>query len=254
MSEYFKRCSRFVIEDRKISLEIIENPERVLGEKDKDLFIEVGRSILEVTTGHSSYQPSDVKKFLFGVKDRGRVLCVFKEKENYIGFTAFHFVNRDGKFVRYAGGTILHAGSGHILPTYQGGALWLKAARIYISALPEEIHPPFVEGLTQSPRFLRLMTLKMQGRIYPNMNISDIDNLRDCQKELLPIIAEGFGQRFQARSECVVNLGEQVYAERVSAGEDYDNFFYRQLGVKPENGDFVHFVAMFPDNFFAYKL
>ena len=131
----------------QVDCEIITNPHKALSEKEKQQILSLANQILYCTTGIDR-SAKQVESFLFGIEDRGRVLCLFNSQENLVGFASFHLLNRDGEFVTYKGKTILHAGSGHILPKFQGFELWLKGAKHYLNSLPEQIRLKYIEGFT----------------------------------------------------------------------------------------------------------
>jgi len=248
--EYFLRSSAEYTQTNKIGFSIIENPERMLSDGEKEDIIQAGMDILGSTTGIKK-DKKDVRRFMFGIRDKGRVLCLLRGSDRIIGFISFHLVNKDHKFVRFKNRTILHAGSGHVRPDYQGRAFWPKAVFLYLARLPEVIKPKYVEGFTQSPRFLKLITIMAEGKIYPNLSGVNIGGLKDLQEEILPAVLPDWSRMIQFRNGCVISgMGEQVYSERVHANDEYDDFFYKRLEVKPEQGDFLHFVVEIPDRLY----
>lgn len=247
MSEYFKKHSVESLPVGEYEIEIIENPQRSLTE---DQIVEVAieaNSVLAVTTGIEDRSIDEVKRYLFGTVDRGRVLNLFRKDEKLVGFSSWHLLNTEGEFIRFDDSTVLHAGSVHILPEEQGGKLWLTAAKIYLGKLPKSLQPKYVEGFTQSPRLFKLLHSVCRGRVYPNVKgDADVEALKKVQEEILPKILLGMGSLNIENQSVVKGLGEHVYARVPSTGDFYEDVFFNRLQVNVADGDFLHFVAEIP--------
>jgi len=234
-----------------IVFQTIGNPESVLSENEKTEITMGALGILKVSTGIENRETKDIQRYTFGLKDRGRVLCVFRDGARIVGFISFHLVNDGEKYLRFGGSTVLHAGSGHILPEYQGNRLWQHATNEFLSSLPGDLRPRYMEGFTQSPVFLHLFTLINRGRIYPKPNNEDVEDLAEIQGEILQAILRDFSPDVTVCKRCVVQgIGSRVYNMRIHDRDNrFNDLFYKELGVMPEEGDFVHFVAEMPDRF-----
>ncbi len=239
------RISQYKLSSKDaIDLIIIENPECALTDRQKDSLPGQLEAIMQKTTGlrRTSEQ---VRRYAFGIADRGRTLCLLEKDAIPIGFVSYHLINTDGTFVRDNGGnTIIHTGSGHILPEYQGRNYVLSSFRYYCRQLPDDLKPGYLSGLTQSPRLLHLINTWFKD-VYPTTRVDNpfIPELRRVQELVLPIITQGLGQNLSINLGCKVSgiSDDRVYAKPIYSHSDYDDLVYKQLQLK--EGDFIHFIA-----------
>lgn len=248
MGGYFQRHSFETVSAGDYYVDIVENPWRALTEAQRNDIATNAEDILKVTTGVVGRASDSIQKSLFGKRDGGRVLFLFRTAGSLAGFMSHHLLNDGGQPLRCNDSTVLHVGSSHIRPAAQGNHLMLLGLREYFQRLPDELRPRYVEGFTQSPRLLKLATFICRRSIYPSLSESSTtQELRDLQNELLPRVVSGIGSRSIVNGCVVRGSEEQVYDQRLHTNDRYDRFFYDQLGVNPQNGDFLHFVGILPD-------
>jgi len=73
----------------------------------------------------------------------------------------------------------------------------------------------------------------------------NIENLKNLQSKILPKILKEKDFLEKIRKGCVVSgINEKVYSSQILSRSIYDDFFYSQLKVKPEKGEFLHFVGI----------
>lgn len=243
-SEMLNRYSTTAfLADGDIQYQTIENPERALADNHKDAILSQASQLLAKTTGIATSN-EEIRRYLFGIANRGRILNLFWDKDLLIGYFSFHLINTNELFVRVNESTILHAGSCHILPFYQGRHLWEKAGLKYIAGLPHQLRPRYISGFTQSPRLLKLAMCLTHNRVSPNP-ISTDNPLDDIHDQIMEVITQGFGEHTTLKDNYVVcGMSNRIYASRVySRDKTYDDFFYSKLNIIPEDGDLVHLLA-----------
>lgn len=225
----------------------IRNPLRILSEEIRNNLIIKASEVLVRTTCEkfvSSVGKQGIEKFIFGTLDRGRVLFVFEKDNKMIGFDSINLLNDGNNYFRFKGSTVLHFSSGHILPEYQGNNYILRSTRDYVENLSYENKPRYIEGFTQNPRVLRLITKFVRGRIVPNSENVD-EELLLGQKEVLKFI-ESSGTKFKRKNNFVLEKKSdvQIYEDNIYSGDPaFDRFFYNDLGVNLQTGDLVNFFA-----------
>jgi len=244
MSEYLTGFSMSNHALGDMTCTVIANPERALADQDKDPLAARLRDVMIETTGvHRDV--AAVRRYAYGLPDRGRVLCLFKNGEELVGFNAFHLLNDGKQLLRHNGETVLHLGSGHIRPSFQGRKLALESINLYLGLLDDDVRPTIVEGFTQSPRLLRLVHHSTNPNMFPTITDSgESAHLADMQHDLLPVVTGGLKDGVTVRNRCIVSgLKEQVYSDRIYSKSPFDSLVYDQLGLQPERGEFVHFIA-----------
>ncbi len=225
----------------------IRNPLRILSKESRNKLIIEASEVLESTTCEkfvSSSGKQGIEKFIFGALDRGRVLFIFEKDNKMIGFDSINLLNDGNKYFRFKGNTVLHFSSGHILPEYQGNNYIIRSTRDYIENLSYENKPRFIEGFTQNPRVLRLITKLVKGRIVPNSEQMD-EELLLGQEEALRFIESG-GTKLKRKNNFVLEKKSdiQIYGDKIYSGDPaFDRYFYYDLGVNLQTGDLVNFFA-----------
>lgn len=227
----------------------IVNPCVTLREKEKERLVMAASEVLFETTSENFVNKSGkdgVYKYLFGMSNRGKVLFVFEDYEKMIGFSSVNILNDGESYFRFKRSTILHLGTGHILPKYQGNNFVYRAVMDYIGEVESSLKPKYIDGFTQSPRLLRMLTRMSLGRIVPNLSGNN-EELMEGQQFVLKIV-EGMNFNDRILNKFVVRGKAEgtIYKEKLTSGDQrFDEFFYQELGVRSEAGDLIHFFGEF---------
>lgn len=235
-----------------IECRIINNPNKYLDTIRKNNLIAQATDILKRTTSLNFIEKSsnlETYNSLFGISDRGKVLCTFEDKTTLVGFISMQLLNDGNYYFLYDNSTVLHLSSGHILPEFQGNDFIYKTIINYSNTLENKYVPKYISGYTQSPRLLRLMSFLMHNKIIPNMTVTDIDLEQGQQKVLALIEGKNYNEKIKNKYVVIGKAGINIYNSKLTSGNlEFDNYFYEKLMVEPEKGDLVHYFGLIPKN------
>lgn len=215
----------------KNKIYINNNPQVTLSSEFKaELALQISKIVDK--TFKSDIEAEKVIATAIGLPNRGKILArMVDENDSLQAFVAGQFLNIDGTPVLFDGVSVFHFSTVHSLSSDFGAT-----AVILIRAIMDELpfKPNYVSGFTQSPRVYEL--LAKFSTLHPSIVISH-EALRVHQKV----------SKFLGRPGEVVFRGKTkdcYYSSRpTSKNEAVNQWWYRDLGVIPENGDLVLLVG-----------